>query len=104
MCSILYLLVACRHRRQATSRYNIECSECEKKFKSNSELMHHLRIHSSEKPYECDICAGLEITGVRTPGTEQIDIRTDRIKISLPEGQIHFLIITINGGKGHLRS
>jgi hypothetical protein len=32
------------------------CSYCGKIFKKNSHLQEHLRMHTGERPYECDVC------------------------------------------------
>lgn len=33
-----------------------ECGICNKKFNQKANLSTHQKIHSSEKPYICDIC------------------------------------------------
>ena len=33
-----------------------ECDVCDKAFRDSSTLKRHVRIHTNEKPYECDVC------------------------------------------------
>lgn len=33
-----------------------QCAECGAKFKINSDLKRHTRVHSGEKPYACELC------------------------------------------------
>lgn len=33
------------------------CDDCEKRFKSSSNLMQHRKVHLAEKPYQCPLCS-----------------------------------------------
>ena len=33
-----------------------ECDVCEKMFAKPSDLVTHMRTHTNERPYECDVC------------------------------------------------
>ena len=39
-----------------TNEKPYECDVCEKRFRQSGDLQSHMRIHTNEKPYECDVC------------------------------------------------
>ena len=39
-----------------TNEKPYECDVCEKRFRQSGDLQRHKRMHTNEKPYECDVC------------------------------------------------
>ena len=44
------------HMRVHTNEKPFQCTYCEKKFTSGSTLTKHIRLHTGEKPFECTVC------------------------------------------------
>ena len=44
------------HERIHTNEKPFECDVCEKRYRHANSLKYRVRIHANEKPYECDVC------------------------------------------------
>ena len=58
-----------RHKRIHSRERPFQCNICDKAFTRSSSLVEHKRIHSGERPFQCNVSSGL-IKHTRIPNVE----------------------------------